>query len=194
MQSPDRIFRTPGSSQIDLSMTQNETFATRFSQLLNSYWSAVYGVDLMFQGQSTTLSYDINTFWFSDPLANVTGTNTQIETQFVYDRGWMAALIISTCVMFASGVIKLVFDLCISIPDLKMNASTLLRGGVLNCPSLPLGGAAMDDTEGSKLLYDQRVRFGNISTEDGHIGELGIGEPAECQGKVTEVKSNMSYR
>ncbi|KAK9422893.1 hypothetical protein SUNI508_04560 [Seiridium unicorne] len=194
IQHPDRPFYSGDYYQdINLSSLDNTTFAERFAQLLNGYWSAFYAYNLTFEGHPEKLLPYSDYYSKPSPVAYANGTNARFETHFVYNRAWMAILIISTLVMFTNGILKLVLDLNIWIPELLMNVSTLLRGAVFNCPSFPFGGSAMDDSDRSRLLRDQYVRFGNIAVEDGYAGELGIGELAENEGRVTKVRRDMKY-
>ncbi|KAI0104526.1 hypothetical protein F4814DRAFT_430969 [Daldinia grandis] len=153
--SPAAPFTTDNYN-MNLTNIGNNTFSIRLAQLLNSYWAAVYGYSITFEGRPRK-------------FPNITS------------------------IMFAAGIAKLLLDLNIWIPDLLMNVSTLLRGNRCNCPSLPYGGSVLDDTERSKHLRDRMVRFGNILTENGHAGELGIGEAVEAEGKVTKVRGDMKY-
>ncbi|KAI2780444.1 hypothetical protein F4815DRAFT_470312 [Daldinia loculata] len=193
IQSPAAPFTTD-NYEMDLTNVGNTTFSLRLAQLLNSYWAAVYGYSITFEGRPKKFpnitSYG---FYAHDPFTYVDGEYTRADTRFVYNRGWMAILIISTSIMFAAGIAKLLLDLNIWIPDLLMNVSTLLRGNGYNCPSLPYGGSTLEDSERSRHLRDRMVRFGNILTEDGHAGELGIGEAVEAEGMVTKVKGDMKY-
>lgn len=102
-------------------------------------------------------------------------------------------LVISIMTMFISAIVKAIFDLRIWIPNLLMNVSTMIRGSTSNCPSVPFGGTTLDDSERSRLSKNLRVRYGNIRTQDGNPGELGIGELAEGEGKVTRDTQNETY-
>lgn len=193
--SPDRPFSelVSPNSYLDLSVIGNKSFAMRFSQLLNSYFSAYYNYNLTFERHPQGLAYDGSYYFSKDPTTEAIGTNTRLETRFVFSRGWMVVLVLATSVMLTSGVIKFVFDLKIWIPDLLMNVSTLLRGSMPHCPNLPFGGTTLDDSDRSRLLKDRMVRFGNIRAEDGSAGELWIGELAEDEGHVTEVARDKTY-
>ncbi|KAI1408323.1 hypothetical protein F5Y13DRAFT_204858 [Hypoxylon sp. FL1857] len=193
--SPNRPFSDLVSSKLyyDLSAVGNESFSLRLSQLLNTYFSAYYNYNLTFESHPQSLAYDKRYYFDLNPITEVIGTNTRLETRFVFSRGWMAVLVLSTSVMFTSGIVKLVYDLKIWIPDLLMNVSTLLRGSMSHCPNLPFGGTTLDDSDRSRLLKDRMVRFGNIRAEDGSAGELWIGELAEDEGHVTEVARDKTY-
>ncbi|OTB10318.1 hypothetical protein K445DRAFT_323091 [Daldinia sp. EC12] len=180
----------------DITTVGNESFAMRFSQILNSYWTSFYNFNLTYGGHPENLAFATDLYtgypiW--SPLAETSGINTHTETHFFYDRGWMVVLVISSTTMFVSGIIKAVFDLRIWIPDLLMNVSTMIRGNTSNCHSVPFGGTTLDDSERSRLLKNLKVRYGNIRASDGGPGELGIGELAEDEGKVTRVTGNETY-
>ncbi|KAI1655526.1 hypothetical protein F4813DRAFT_161875 [Daldinia decipiens] len=198
--SPDTPFARTAlhSYNIDSDITTigNESFAVRFSQILNSYWTSFYNFNLTYGGHPENLAFSTDFYtgypiW--TPLAESSGINTHTETHFFYNRGWMAVLVISIMAMFISAIVKAIFDLRIWIPDLLMNVSTMIRGSASNCPSVPFGGTTLDDSERSRLLKNLRVRYGNIRTQDGSPGELGIGELAEGEGKATRVTQNEAY-
>ncbi|KAI0842389.1 hypothetical protein F5Y06DRAFT_292316 [Hypoxylon sp. FL0890] len=163
--SPNRPFSemVNPNSELDLSLLGNESFAVRFSQLLNTYFSAYYNYNLTFERHPQNLAYESSYYFSNDPTMEIIGTNTRLETRFVFSRGWMAVLVLSTSAMFTSSIIKFVFDLKIWIPDLLMNVSTLLRGSMSHCPNLPYGRTTLDDSDSSRLLKDRMVRFGKYS-------------------------------
>lgn len=193
--SPDRPFPTGlGESQrIDLTNIGNETFALRFSQLLNTYWSAVYNFNLTYANHPQGTSFASGYYQSLDPFTDVAGTNTHLESRFVYNRGWMTVLVLSTSAMFVSCVVKLSIDLKIWIPDLLMNVSTMLRGSMSRYTGIPYGGSAFDDSDRSRLLKDRMVRFGDIKAGDEYAGELGIGEIIEDGGGVAKVRRDKRY-
>ncbi|KAI8964326.1 hypothetical protein F5Y11DRAFT_102623 [Daldinia sp. FL1419] len=180
----------------DITPIGNESFAIRFSQMLNSYWTSFYNFNLTYGGHPENLAFSTDYYtgypiW--GPLADTAGVNTHMETHFFYHRGWMAVLVISVTTMFLSGIVKAIVDLRIWIPDLLMNVSTMIRGNTSNCPSVPYGGTALDDSERSRLLKNLKVRYGNIRPQDDNPGELGIGELAEGEGKTTRVRLDETY-
>lgn len=173
----------------DIYLTElgNDTFTRRFSVLLNTYWSSVYNYNLTSQGHADALLFDHN-YYIDNPVSNVTGITAVSEQRFAFNRAWYTVLVISTSVLFLAAVFKLVLDLYIFIPNLQLNASTLLRGNVANCPSLPYGGSAMDDGDRSRLLRHRKVRFGHRIMVAGHADELGMGELEEEEGFIKRVK------
>ncbi|KAI0103703.1 hypothetical protein GGR51DRAFT_250118 [Nemania sp. FL0031] len=190
MQHPNR---TQGDFQdIQLTNLGNETFAQRFSVLLNTYWVAIYNYNLTSSGHANSLVFD-NLYYDKSPIANSTGTTTLSEGRFVFNRVWYAVLIISSSTLFFTALGKLVLDLHILIPELQMNASTLLRGNMAYCPSAPNDGSAMDDGDRSRLLRYHRVRFGYRPTTSEYGGELGIGELDEEEGPVVKIAKGQKY-
>ncbi|KAI1290486.1 hypothetical protein F5Y03DRAFT_404049 [Xylaria venustula] len=177
---------------IHLTEVGNDNFTKRFSVLLNTYWSAIYNYNLSSQGHPDALIVDYD-YYSYDPISNATGTNTVSEQRFVFNRAWYAVLVISTSILFSAAFSKLILDLHILIPNLQLNASTLLRGNVTNCPNLPSGGSAMDDCVRSRLLRHQKVRFGHCIINAGHVDELGIGELEEDEGFIKRVKRGEKY-
>ncbi|KAI0855082.1 hypothetical protein F4860DRAFT_521981 [Xylaria cubensis] len=186
--------RTQGYFQdIHLNDIGNETFAQRFSVLLNTYWSAIYNNNLTSNGLfDNTLLFDDN-FYFENPITNTTGTTTISESRFVFNRAWYAVLVISSSTLFFTAFCKLILDLHILIPDLQMNASTLLRGNMDYCLNAPDNGTAMDDNDRSRLLRYHRVRFGHRLMGVKHAGELGIGELKEEGGFVKHLTKGDKY-
>ncbi|KAI0551032.1 hypothetical protein F4679DRAFT_594081 [Xylaria curta] len=177
---------------IQLNDIGNETFAQRFSVLLNTYWSAIYNYNLTSNEQSNTLLLD-DSYYSEDPIANSIGTCTITETRFVFNRAWYAVLVISSSALWSTAFCKLVLDLHILIPDLQMNASTLLRGNMAYCPNAPDGGSAMDDGDRSRLLRHYKVRFGYRGISVRYAGELGVGELEEEEGYVKRVIKGEKY-
>ncbi|KAJ8133526.1 hypothetical protein O1611_g84 [Lasiodiplodia mahajangana] len=186
-------------TDIRLTDLGNETFAHRFSVLLNTYWSAVYNYNLTSTEHANTLVFDKDGYYgLNNPISKTTGTTTlsEPEPRFAFNRAWYAVLVISASILFLTAVLKLVLDLHILIPDLQMNASTLLRGNIAHFPSVPYGGSAMDDGDRSRLLRHYRVRFGHRPMVVGDVmnaGELGVGELAEEEGSVKRVKKGEKY-
>ncbi|KAI1273411.1 hypothetical protein F5Y07DRAFT_411421 [Xylaria sp. FL0933] len=186
--------RTQGYYEdIQLNSLGNKTFAHRFSVLLNTYWSAIYNMNLTSSGHTQTLQFDDSYYYYQNPTSNTTGKTTLSERRFVFNRAWYAVLVLSTSILFLTAFCKLVLDLHILIPHLQMNASTLLRGNMANCPSFPYGGSALDDDDRSRLLRHHRVRFGQRLERARQSEELGIGELEEDEGSVKKVVKGKKY-
>jgi hypothetical protein len=203
-------FQQPGNpfnetfiyQSVDLTQVSSESFSTSLAQLLNTYWLASLQSNILFSGHpndygnlSSIHAEPTGTNPSVEPLkySLTNGTSTVISTQFTYSRGWMAALVLSTALMFLAALFKLAMDLMILTPHLLMNISTLTRVSSANFANIPPGGSALSDAARSRMLRNEMVRFGDVGGAEKDVGELGIGAIVEDGGQVMPIQMGRLY-
>ncbi|KAK1506649.1 hypothetical protein CTAM01_02981, partial [Colletotrichum tamarilloi] len=171
-----------------------ELFSVRLGQLLNTYWWAMIGTELLFLGHPE--NYDDLSRWDR----GIDGDNYVIAkaqaTVYVnvqvlrYNKAWMTVLIVATLVLLLTTVLDFALSLKIWVPKLLMNISTLTRGN----PNfdVPAGGGALPDEARAKLLANVKVRFGDAEGVD-ESHDLVIGNCVEHGGRVSKLMKGKLY-
>ncbi|KAH6887019.1 hypothetical protein B0T10DRAFT_490609 [Thelonectria olida] len=158
-------------------------FATRFAQLLNTYWLSMIATGALQADHAS----EYRLLYASALETNVTSDAAVMTIH--YNKAWMGVLILSTFVVLLVSIAGLVTDLVIWVPRLMMNVSTLTRGN--SNFGLPAGGGALADEERSRLLKGVRVRFGVVSGLDDEY--LLIGDCIEEGGRVSGAHKGNAY-
>jgi hypothetical protein len=136
-------------------------FATSLAQLLNTYWLAIIGRNVVPMSRSqnfSTLLKDPN--YNMENILSTTGQRIQTDV-FVCHRGWLAVLIIASLVIVFSGIASIVLSTISISPELAMNMSTVLREA--KHADLPEGGTTLDDDERGRLLKNVKVKMGDMA-------------------------------
>lgn len=161
------------------------SFATSFAQILNTYWLAVIGRNVVPMNRIGSLS-NLSSDYDMKNILETVGKRTQTDV-FVCHRGWLVVLIIASIAILLSGITSIVLSTITIGPELAMNISTVLREA--KHADLPGGGTTLDDDERGRLLKDVKVRMGDVRPRRG-VGRIGIGtyedvtqEPAKLRKK-----------
>jgi hypothetical protein len=166
------------------------SFATSLAQLLNTYWLAIIGRNIIPMSRNQNFSA-----LEKDPnynLENILSTTGQlIETNIlVCHRGWLAVLIIASFVIIFSGVASIVLSTITIGPELAMNMSTVLREA--RCTDIPEGGTTLDDDERGKLLKNVRVKMGDVAPEN-DVGRIGISVCEDVTREPAQLRKRRLY-
>lgn len=163
----------------DLRNVSHNLITSRFTQFMNSYWTASVGHQLII-GTDETYDDAVNlTYNFSTPsegdrtiiTAEATAQQTAIEDKLLCNLDCLSALTFVILVALASSVASLVFVLLYTGPILTMDITTLLRDNKYG--NMPQVGSYLDDDESARLLNDVTVRIGDVKPYD-HIGHVAV--------------------
>lgn len=171
----------------------NQSFSRTLAQLMNTFWIASIGSDAIFLGHPDNFAVITDDQNGSSPnltFSNATANLSMTQEGLVFERGWMAALLLSTSAMVLASFVKLFVDLQIITPNLLMNVTTLTR----NNPyfGLPPGGTTLGDAERSRLVGDISARFGDALPHE-RAGMLVIGNCIEEGGEVATFQRGRKY-
>tara|TARA_R110002003_G_scaffold1679_2_gene23408 strand:- start:521 stop:2173 length:1653 start_codon:yes stop_codon:yes gene_type:complete len=178
--------------------------AKNWSQYINNPQKSV--------DMSHRLTRMLNTFWDAsrwplamtrnDPFAskslNATGlpptTLTMNDTEAIVTRqvpiyranaGWVACLVICSCILLLLGVFSFFLSLRITAPDIFDYVSSFTRDNpYINAPQ---GGSGLDGAERARLLRKLPVQLGDAdaSAETGYITMRSVDGKKDCQqGRV----------
>jgi hypothetical protein len=167
-----RPYNFNASNMTSLNALSPDLFGIRLAQLLNTFWLAAIGNEVISLGRAADFLQLLQ-----NPQSNLRDilrtTATTAETDvFLCNRRWLAVLLIATSFVFFAGIVGIVLACISHAPVLAMNASTLLRETIP--ANIPLGGMALDDDERGRLLRDVKIRLGDMASwED--VGRLGVG-------------------
>ncbi|KAI5803062.1 hypothetical protein EDC01DRAFT_702806 [Geopyxis carbonaria] len=165
-----------GRNMIDsIAKIGSSMFATRLSQLMNTYYITgvlPYDVQGSAQGATSIKTGDGREANSGKNYTTVSGAHTVIHQRYVYDRAWLAVLVISSFLMVVLGVTGAVIGALCYAPDILTYMSSLTRDN----PYIPTpqGGSAMTGGERARLLKNMRVRLGDVNPEN-NVGHVAIG-------------------
>jgi hypothetical protein len=160
------------SEMVSLSTLHPQLFGIRLAQLMNTFYLAALGSEIISLGRAPSFLYLLqNRRSNLHDLLNTTASTVSTNV-FLCNTRWLAILLIATSFVLFAGIVGIVLAFLSQAPVLAMNASTLLRAAADS--RVPAGGMAMDDDERGRLLKDVRVRLGDLAGEEG-VGRIGIG-------------------
>lgn len=169
---PASPFALNPKSMVSISQLGPKVFATRFAQLLNTYWLAITGRNVVSMRRSQNFSILLN-----DPdynIENILSTTSQRTRTdlFICDNRWLAVLIIADLAVLFAGVASLILSTISKGPHLALSISTMLREAQYT--NLPEGGTTLDDKKRGRLLKNIQVKFVDVDNEN-RSGSIGIG-------------------
>jgi hypothetical protein len=165
-------FNFNASEMQSLSTILPDIFGIRLAQLMNTFWLAAIGNEVITLGRAPNfLPLLQNPRSNLRDLLNTTAVMADTNV-FICNRRWLGVLLLATSFVFFAGVVGIVLACISHAPVLAMNASTLLREA--RCPEIPMGGMALDDDERGRLLKDVKIRLGDMMPGES-AGEIGIG-------------------
>jgi hypothetical protein len=167
----------------------SQLFATRFGQLLNTYWLSTVGTEALFLGHTSSFN-SLSAQSSTISRAEVNGWVSSPRTIIVCNRPWLIPLFVCTTLMLLATVAQIVTDWRILVPKVMMNMSTVSRGNLYF--GLPPGGGGLSDRERSNLIGRVRVRLGE-SHQYTSEPQLVIGDCEEDGGRVAPFRTNWAY-
>jgi len=170
-------------------------FAQRLVQLLNTWWVASIGREVVSSGVKMG-SVGRDSPSSGEPLRLLT-TNSilshQVDTIACMDP-WFITLVAVSAVLIVASVVPLALRLCTHAPAFSLLVSTMLKDSPYF--EAPNTGSTLESSDRSRLLRHRRVRFGDVAPGD-DIGYLAVGslsDEDESDGKVGRVERNRLYR
>ncbi|KAK0640235.1 hypothetical protein DIS24_g9551 [Lasiodiplodia hormozganensis] len=163
-------------------------FAFRLEQLMNSLWTSLIMDYLLPVGRVADLAAH------TDQVGNRTAeiaVSRDATVQAGYqalrcDLGWLVVVFVAALVVFAVSAAGIVLGFVTTVPELRMNASTMVRLSPYAGEVLAAGGTALGDGERGRLLKGVRVRLGDVQPDEqvGRISVAAVGEGLPRTGRV----------
>ena len=167
---PNNPYDTIGT-WLDFSTINAATFATRFAQLLNTYYMAnIAPLGITGSLSITPLSGPTPKY----NSLNTSGTMTRPQTVFICHKGWLAVLFIASGAMLLCGMASAILNILRQGPDILDNFSSHTRDNPSVAGKVPLGGSNLDGMDRAIYLRNVKVRLGDVATEE-HVGHIAIG-------------------
>jgi hypothetical protein len=146
------------------------SFAISLAQLLNTYWLAIIGRNVIPMSRIRSFS-NLSGDYDMKNILSTSGQRFQTDV-FVCHRGWLSVLVVASLIIFLSGIASITLSTITVGPELAMNMSTVLREAKYT--DLPEGGTTLDDDERGRILRDAIVKIGDVAPKS-EVGKIGIG-------------------
>lgn len=156
----------------DYSKVTPSLFATRYSQLLNTYY-ACQQAPFAIMG-SAVLPYknsEISRYYDS---SNTIGASFQPQQIFVCHQVWLAVQLLASLTMTICALAAAVLTLLRRGPDILGSFSSVTRDSAFMFRSIPSGGSNIDGKDRARHLRRVRVRLGDV-TSDQDVGHIALG-------------------
>jgi hypothetical protein len=215
LQDPASVVKLDPGDLYEVSVVTAENYSIHMTQLLNSYYTLLVGINCITKGVHggnayywdnsasfiPPLSPDNDTFFrlpgnISETKAKVwlaEGTKSASTEIIMAHLPWVLTLcIISMVLISASLVSPLSHFFSIRGPEVMMNISSL---ATRNNPYIPLpgGGTHMGASVRARLLKTVKIRFGDIE-DNPKVGHLVIGSLKDADGQnITRVRDKRLY-
>lgn len=169
-----------GNSKASIYSVSDALVTSRLAQVLNSYWIATVGRQLVMSTDSRfNDSANSTSFAFVSggrvPTTNMTGTTSgtigSVQQKLHCNTAWLFAFTAVTVIALLVSVAGYVLVVLAQGPRLDMNISTILRDSWYSHPLQ--GGSYLDDSERSRLLRDLTVRIGDVAP-DQNVGYIAV--------------------
>jgi hypothetical protein len=190
-QDPASPFAFDVNDMVLITALSRGAFAASLSQLLNTFWLAIVGRNVVSIGRAQSA-----VGFLSDPIYDVRNvlatTGAREETDvFTCHRGWFSVLVLATLTVFLACVAGIVLIASSKGPELAMNMTTVVResGNV----DVMGGGTALDDDERGRLLKNVEVRIGDVAPGE-ETGKIGIGAVDVQSLRVVPLSRSRLYR
>ncbi|CAI9634589.1 unnamed protein product [Alternaria burnsii] len=209
---PDNTLSVQHAAQIS-----DRIFSERIGQLLNSYWTCLYGTYTMIDGIRNETSYfwdtDI-TFeppkndpydpvyyykiynWTSDGFKSKVWTSQGNKYEhidvMIAHTPWAITLAIASLVLVAfSLILPIVRHFFTAGPDIAMNFSSLATRNNTHVP-IPAGGSFLPASDRFRLLKDLRLRFADAEGKS-DVGNLVIAAQGVEKAGYSRVRKGRLY-
>lgn len=180
----------------NLTVVPNDVLADRFTLVFNTYWHATINTPLLV-GRSFDLGSSGDSYapWLN-PWDNTTASLAAYNPPtYSVNKAWLALMIISTAVTFATGIVGLVIKYRTHAPDIFGYVSSLTRDSpYLATPSMT-HGSLLTGAQRARHLKEERVRFLHVDPErdvgritlglEPHAEESGSGRGRKSRGTST---------
>lgn len=156
----------------------NEAFAIRFAQLLNTFWLAMIGWDVVPGGPSgSTVTADSppnSTLSTADGanFSTVTGESTRRPAVIECHHEWFAILLMVSLLLVFASLMPAVIRTWTRAPVLLLNVSDMLKDSPY--VSRPTTSSTLNSSDRARVLKDLKVQYGDVAPED-EIGHIAIG-------------------
>ena len=167
---PDNPY-APQSDWPDFSTISAATFATRFAQLLNTYYMANIAPSAITGRFSTT---PLPGFMPEYSTLTTPGQMARPRIVFVCHKGWLAVLFVASGAMLLCGIASAILGLIRQGPDILDSFSSWTRDNPFVLDRVPHGGSNLDGMDRAAYLKRIKVRLGD-SAMDEQVGHIAIG-------------------
>jgi hypothetical protein len=201
---------------LTLADVNDEEFSERFGQLLNTFWTCVYGVNTITGGIHDTTSYSGDTdISFLPPEFEIDGSNNlsnynrtmgdgrskvwsttgvkyeRVEV-IIADKRWAITLSIASLVLIVFSLVPpLVRHFLTAGPDIAMNFSSLATRNNTYV-AIPAGGSFLPAADRFRLLKDLRLRFADAEGKS-DVGNLVIAAQGVENAEYSRIRKGRLY-
>lgn len=168
--------------------TTREEFATRLTQLFNTYWTCVDARNRLSMASPSLFVNDTSG-------GRVNGTQSRDVMVIVAHTEWVVVLVVASTVMVVASLAHpIISHFFIHTGDsLLLNFSSLAARDNPYMSAIPATGSFMTAGERAKLLKDFRIKLGDVKHED-EVGRLAIASLDRDKGlNVVDSKEGRLY-
>ncbi|KAF7193895.1 hypothetical protein HII31_04785 [Pseudocercospora fuligena] len=177
----------PASPNMQSSLTHldHKVFATRFAQLMNSFWiicAGPYAVAYGFDGEATNLNNNgtgVASTW--QTLYNSEQANTKAQSVNTFKviechAGWLVALLLASLLLVVACIAGIILRFKLTTPELMLNWTTVVRDNPYIAHQI--SDSRVEDIQRSRLLRHARIRFGDVepASEIGHLAIASVSD------------------
>jgi hypothetical protein len=174
-------------------------FAQRLGQLLNTWWLASVGREVLSSGVDMgkvgRVIEDVPIASFQSlQLGSTSGTPTHQVVIIKCSMGWFVALVAVSAVLIVASTVPLILRLWTRTPAFNLLPSTMLKDNPYF--EATKTGSTLESSERSRLLRHRRVRFGDVAPNDavGYLVVGSLGDGDNGIGEVRRVQKSRLYR
>jgi hypothetical protein len=174
-------------------------FAQRLGQLLNTWWLASVGREVLSSGVDMgkvgRVIEDVPIASFQSlQLGSTNGTLTHQVVIIKCSMGWFVALVAVSAVLIVASTVPLILRLWTRTPAFNLLPSTMLKDNPYF--EATKTGSTLESSERSRLLRHRRVRFGDVAPNDavGYLAVGSLGDGDNGIGEVRRVQKSRLYR
>lgn len=173
-------------SYADFSTVNAKDFATRYTQLFNSYYSSQVATFAM---TGSVLPSDNNSMAAYN-YTNTTGSVQSAHRIIVCHQGWLSMLLLASLVMTLCGIASAILCILRRGPDILDSFSSFTRDNEFVANSVPAGGSNMDGMSRARHLKNVEVKLGDVAP-DQDVGHISVG--AVGTQKIGSLKNGRFY-
>ncbi|KAI8933271.1 hypothetical protein NX059_009901 [Plenodomus lindquistii] len=167
----------------------------RMTRFLNTFWDASRWPTSMTRNDPFAKSSLNNITGLPHAMLLMNATEAVVTRRIIIYRanaGWIASLVICSCVLLLLGIYSLFLSLRITVPDIFDYVSSFTRDNPYI--SAPAGGSALDGAERARLLRRLPVQLGDVdcSGETGYVALRSVNGKKDCE--LGQVRRDRMYR